>query len=142
MARKAPAGRRPVNPDPVFGSVLVQRIINYMMQDGKKVVAEKQFYGALQLVADRTKQNPLDVMIQAFQNVSPAVEVRSRRVGGATYQVPVEVRPERRIALPIRWLIRYARQRHEKTMSERLAGEIMDAANNLGAAVKKKEDTQ
>jgi len=141
MARKGPVARRPISPDPVFGSVLVQRMINYMMKDGKKVVAEKQFYGALQIVADRTKQNPLEVMIQAFNNVSPAVEVRSRRVGGATYQVPVEVRPERRIALPIRWLIGYARQRHEKTMSERLAGEFMDAANNQGAAVKKKEDT-
>ncbi|NCO37514.1 MAG: 30S ribosomal protein S7 [Armatimonadetes bacterium CG_4_10_14_3_um_filter_66_18] len=141
MARKAPATRRQVLPDPVFESVLVSRMINYMMKDGKKVVAEKQMYGALQLVAERTKRNPLDVLVEAFRNISPQVEVRSRRVGGATYQVPMEVRSERRIALPIRWLIGYARARNEKTMSARLAGEIMDAASSQGAAVKKRDDT-
>ena len=141
MARKAPATRRTIQPDPVFGSVLIQRIINYMMWDGKKSVAERQMYGALQIVAERTGQNPLDTLVRAFNNVLPQVEVRSRRVGGATYQVPIEVRSERRVALPIRWIIQYARQRNERTMGERLASELMDAANGQGAAVKKREDT-
>jgi small subunit ribosomal protein S7 len=141
MPRKGAAPRRQVPGDPVFGSVLAQRFINCLMRKGKKSVAEKVFYGALERIAERTNRNPLEVMAQAIRNVTPLVEVRSRRVGGATYQVPTEVRAERKIALSIRWLIQYARERSERGMTEKLANEILDASRNTGNAVKKKEDT-
>jgi small subunit ribosomal protein S7 len=125
----------------VYNDVLVQRFINRLMVCGKKSVAEKIFYRAMEIVGERTKRNPLEVFHQALKNVMPVLEVRPRRVGGATYQVPMEVRPERRISLGIRWLVTSARKRGGRTMIEKLAAEIMDAANNQGAAVKKREDT-
>jgi small subunit ribosomal protein S7 len=125
----------------VYNDVLVQRFINRLMMCGKKSVAEKIFYRAMEIVGERTKRNPLEVFHQALNNVMPVLEVRPRRVGGATYQVPMEVRPERRISLGIRWLVLSARKRGGRTMIEKLAAEIMDAANNQGAAVKKREDT-
>lgn len=127
--------------DPVYGSELVQRFINKMMVDGKKSVAEGIFYGALIRIEERSGRNPLEVFAQAMKNVTPTVEVRSRRVGGATYQVPTEVRPERKTALAIRWTIDNARKRNEKTMVDKLASELMDAAKGSGTAVKKREDT-
>ncbi|QIB32377.1 30S ribosomal protein S7 [Ancylobacter pratisalsi] len=141
MSRRHRAERREVTPDPKFGSEVLSRFMNAVMYDGKKSVAEKIVYGALDLVENRAKAEPLGVFTSALDNVSPAIEVRSRRVGGATYQVPVEVRPERRQALAIRWLIIAARARNEKTMVERLSGELLDASNNRGTAVKKREDT-
>lgn len=141
MPRKGPAPRRVILPDPVYNDVLVQRFINRLMVCGKKSVAEKIFYRAMEIVGERTKRNPLEVFHQALKNVMPVLEVRPRRVGGATYQVPMEVRPERRISLGIRWLVTSARKRGGRTMIEKLAAEIMDAANNQGAAVKKREDT-
>ena len=141
MSRRHRAERREVTPDPKFGSEVLSRFMNAVMYDGKKSVAEQIVYGALDLVENRSKAEPLGVFTQALDNVSPAIEVRSRRVGGATYQVPVEVRPERRQALAIRWLITAARGRNEKTMVERLSGELLDASNNRGTAVKKREDT-
>jgi len=141
MPRKGPAPRRVLPPDPVYNDVLVQRFINRLMVCGKKSVAEKIFYRAMEIVGERTKRNPLEVFHQALKNVMPVLEVRPRRVGGATYQVPMEVRPERRISLGIRWLVTSARKRGGRTMIEKLAAEIMDAANNQGAAVKKREDT-
>jgi len=141
MPRKGPAPRRVIPPDPVYNDVLVQRFINRLMVCGKKSVAEKIFYRAMEIVGERTKRNPLEVFHQALKNVMPVLEVRPRRVGGATYQVPMEVRPERRISLGIRWLVNSARKRGGRTMIEKLAAEIMDAANNQGAAVKKREDT-
>jgi len=141
MSRRHRAERREVTPDPKFGSEVLSRFMNAVMYDGKKSVAEAIVYGALDLVENRAKAEPLGVFTQALDNVSPAIEVRSRRVGGATYQVPVEVRPERRQALAIRWLITAARARNEKTMVERLSGELLDASNNRGTAVKKREDT-
>ncbi|MCL6474221.1 MAG: 30S ribosomal protein S7 [Firmicutes bacterium] len=141
MPRKGPAPRRVIPPDPVYNDVLVQRFINRLMVCGKKSVAEKIFYRAMEIVGERTKRNPLEVFHQALKNVMPVLEVRPRRVGGATYQVPMEVRPERRISLGIRWLVTSARKRGGRTMIEKLAAEIMDAANNQGAAVKKREDT-
>ncbi|MCK0199051.1 30S ribosomal protein S7 [Ancylobacter sp. 6x-1] len=141
MSRRHRAERREVTPDPKFGSEVLSRFMNAVMYDGKKSVAEAIVYGALDLVEGRAKAEPLGVFTQALDNVSPAIEVRSRRVGGATYQVPVEVRPERRQALAIRWLITAARARNEKTMVERLSGELLDASNNRGTAVKKREDT-
>ncbi|CAA0090508.1 30S ribosomal protein S7 [Starkeya nomas] len=141
MSRRHRAERREVTPDPKFGSEVLSRFMNAVMYDGKKSVAEAIVYGALDLVENRAKAEPLGVFTQALDNVSPAIEVRSRRVGGATYQVPVEVRPERRQALAIRWLITAARGRNEKTMVERLSGELLDASNNRGTAVKKREDT-
>jgi small subunit ribosomal protein S7 len=141
MSRRHSAEKREINPDPKFGDLIVSKFMNSIMYDGKKSVAETIVYGALDLVESRTRQNPVQVFHQALQNVAPAIEVRSRRVGGATYQVPVEVRTERRQALAIRWLITAARARNEKTMVDRLSGELLDASNNRGTAVKKREDT-
>ena len=141
MPRRRRAEKREINPDPKFGDVVLSKFINNLMYDGKKSVAEKIVYGALDNIQKKMRRDPLEVFHEAIDNVKPQVEVRSRRVGGATYQVPVEVRPERRQALAIRWIIQAARARSEKTMMERLANELMEAANNRGAAVKKKEDT-
>ena len=141
MSRRHRAVRRDINTDPKFGDVVLSKFMNNLMLQGKKSVAESIVYGAFDRIQDRTKQDPLGVFHQALDNVSPSIEVRSRRVGGATYQVPVEVRIERRQALAIRWLITAARGRNENTMVDRLSGELMDAANNRGTAVKKREDT-
>jgi len=141
MPRKGEVRRRDVLPDPKFHDRLVTKFVNAMMFGGKKSSAERIFYGALDLVAQRTKEDPLVIFRRALDNVKPSVEVRSRRVGGATYQVPVEVRPVRRMSLGMRWLVSFARGRGEKSMADRLAGEILDAANSRGAAIKKKEDT-
>ena len=141
MPRRRRAEKREVNPDPKFGDVVLSKFINCVMYDGKKSVAEKIVYGALDRIQKKMRRDPLEVFHEAIDNVKPQVEVRSRRVGGATYQVPVEVRPERRQTLAIRWIIHAARARNENTMMERLANELMEAANNRGAAVKKKEDT-
>ena len=141
MSRRHSAEKREINPDPKFGDLVVTKFMNAVMHDGKKSVAETIVYGALDQVQSKTKQEPVTVFHQALDNVAPHVEVRSRRVGGATYQVPVDVRPERRQALAIRWLITAARNRNESTMVDRLSGELMDAANNRGTAVKKREDT-
>ena len=141
MSRRRAAERREVLPDPKFGDNAVTRFMNSVMIDGKKSAAERIVYGALEQVQQKSKQEPLTVFHEALTNVRPHIEVRSRRVGGATYQVPVEVRPDRRQALAIRWLIEAARARSENTMTLRLAGELMDAANNRGNAVKKREDT-
>jgi small subunit ribosomal protein S7 len=141
MSRRHSAEKREINPDPKFGDLVVTKFMNAVMYDGKKSVAETIVYGALDQVQAKTKQEPVSVFHQALDNVAPHVEVRSRRVGGATYQVPVDVRPERRQALAIRWLITAARNRNETTMVDRLSGELMDAANNRGTAVKKREDT-
>ena len=141
MSRRHSAEKREINPDPKFGDLIVTKFMNAVMYDGKKSVAETIVYGALDQVQAKTKQEPVTVFHQALDNVAPHVEVRSRRVGGATYQVPVDVRPERRQALAIRWLIAAARNRNETTMVDRLSGELMDAANNRGTAVKKREDT-
>jgi small subunit ribosomal protein S7 len=141
MSRRHSADKREINPDPKFGDLVVTKFMNAVMYDGKKSVAETIVYGALDQVQTKTKQEPVAVFHQALDNVAPHVEVRSRRVGGATYQVPVDVRPERRQALAIRWLITAARNRNESTMVDRLSGELMDAANNRGTAVKKREDT-
>jgi small subunit ribosomal protein S7 len=141
MSRRHSAEKREINPDPKFGDLIVTKFMNAVMYDGKKSVAETIVYGALDQVQAKTKQEPVTVFHQALDNVAPHVEVRSRRVGGATYQVPVDVRPERRQALAIRWLIAAARNRNETTMVDLLSGELMDAANNRGTAVKKREDT-
>ncbi|GIL01664.1 MAG: 30S ribosomal protein S7 [Alphaproteobacteria bacterium] len=141
MSRRHRAEKREVNPDPKYGDVVVTKFMNALMLDGKKSVAESIVYGALETIERKARQNPVESFHQALSNVAPHVEVRSRRVGGATYQVPVEVRAERRQALAIRWLIGAARKRNESTMVARLSGELMDAANNRGAAVKKREDT-
>ena len=141
MSRRHSAEKREINPDPKFGDLIVTKFMNAVMYDGKKSIAETIVYGALDQVQEKTKQEPVAVFHQALDNVAPHVEVRSRRVGGATYQVPVDVRPERRQALAIRWLISAARNRNETTMVDRLSGELMDAANNRGTAVKKREDT-
>src|SRR5512139_2245740 len=141
MPRKGEVRRRDVLPDPKFHDRLVTKFVNAMMYGGKKSTAERIFYGALDIVAQRTKEDPLVIFRRALDNVKPSVEVRSRRVGGATYQVPVEVRPVRRMSLGMRWLVSFARSRGEKSMADRLAGEIVDAANSRGAAIKKKEDT-
>jgi small subunit ribosomal protein S7 len=130
-----------VLPDPKFGSTLVTKFINCMMFEGKKGVAETIFYKAMDILEQRAKKDPIEVFMQALENAKPVVEVKSRRVGGATYQVPVEIRPERRQALGIRWIISYSRERSEKTMFQKLAGELMDAFNNTGSTIKKKEDT-
>jgi small subunit ribosomal protein S7 len=141
MSRRHRAEKREINPDPKFGDTVVTKFMNAIMLDGKKSVAERIVYGAFDTIADKTKQEPVELFHQALDNVAPHVEVRSRRVGGATYQVPVDVRPERRQALAIRWMIAAARKRNETTMVDRLSGELMDAANNRGSAVKKREDT-
>ena len=141
MPRRGNVPKREILPDPVYQSVLVTKLINSIMLDGKKGVAQKVVYDAFDIIANKTKKEPLDVFTQAMENIMPSLEVKARRVGGATYQVPIEVRPDRRQTLGLRWLTNYSRARSEKTMKERLAGEIMDAANNLGAAVKKREDT-
>ncbi|BCX18613.1 MAG: 30S ribosomal protein S7 [Geminicoccaceae bacterium] len=140
MRRRA-AEKREVLPDPKYGDQVVAKFINCVMREGKKSVAEKIVYGAFDRISKRTGKDPLELFHHALENVKPALEVRSRRVGGATYQVPVEVRPERRQALAIRWIIQTAQARSEKTMIERLAGELLDAANGRGAAFKKREDT-
>jgi small subunit ribosomal protein S7 len=141
MSRRHRAEKREINPDPKFGDLVVSKFMNNLMNAGKKSVAESIVYGALDRIHAKTKQEPLSIFHQALDNVAPAIEVRSRRVGGATYQVPVEVRPERRQALAIRWLIQAARGRNENTMVDRLSGELLDASNNRGTAVKKREDT-
>jgi len=141
MSRRHSAEKREINPDPKFGDLVVTKFMNAIMLHGKKSVAETIVYSALDQVQSKTKQEPVTVFHQALDNVAPHVEVRSRRVGGATYQVPVDVRPERRQALAIRWLITAARKRNETTMVDRLSGELLDAANNRGTAVKKREDT-
>ena len=141
MSRRHRAERREVLPDAKFGDIVVTRFMNCLMYHGKKSVAEGIVYGAFDTINEKTSQDPVQVFHEALDNVSPAIEVRSRRVGGATYQVPVEVRPERRKALAIRWLINAARARNERTMRDRLSGELLDAAQNRGAAVKKREDT-
>ena len=141
MPRKGPVTKRDVLPDPVYGSKLLTRFINKIMLDGKKGVAERIVYDAFDLVRAKTGKEPLEVFDAAMQNVMPLLEVRARRVGGANYQVPVEVRADRKTTLGIRWLVNYSRLRGERTMYERVAGEIMDASNGTGAAVKKREDT-
>ena len=141
MSRRHRAEKREIIPDPKFGDIVVTKFMNSVMYDGKKSVAETIVYGAFDVIEQRTKNPPLEVFRQALDNVAPAIEVRSRRVGGATYQVPVEVRTERRQALAIRWIIQAARGRNDKTMVERLSAELLDASNNRGNAVKKREDT-
>ena len=140
MSRRHKAEKREIIPDPKFGDIVVTKFMNAVMYDGKKSVAEGIVYGALGIIESKTKQNPLGVFEQALDNVMPSIEVRSRRVGGATYQVPVEVRHDRRQALGLRWIINAARDRNEKTMTERLSAELLDASNNRGNAVKKRED--
>ena len=141
MPRRGNVPKREVLPDPMYNSVLVTKLVNSVMLDGKKGVAQKVVYSAFDMIKDKTGNEPLDVFNQAMENIMPAVEVKTRRVGGANYQVPIEVRPARRQTLGLRWLTNYSRARSEKTMRERLAGEIMDACNNTGSAVKKREDT-
>jgi small subunit ribosomal protein S7 len=141
MARRRVAARREILPDPKFGSILLTKFVNMIMQDGKKSTAERIIYGALDQIADKKGGDPLEALDGAMDNVRPMVEVKSRRVGGATYQVPVEVRAKRRDSLAMRWLIEAARKRSEKSMALRLAGELMDASDQRGSAVKKREDT-
>jgi small subunit ribosomal protein S7 len=141
MPRKGPAPKRPIVTDPVYQSQLVTQLVNKVLLDGKKSTAERIVYGALEGCRDKTGNDPVVTLKRALDNVKPSLEVRSRRVGGATYQVPVEVRPGRSTTLALRWLIDYSRQRREKTMTERLMNEIIDASNGLGASVKKREDT-
>ncbi|RHW36241.1 30S ribosomal protein S7 [Lysinibacillus yapensis] len=140
MPRKGPVSKRDVLPDPIYNSKLVTRLINKMMIDGKRGTSQKILYGAFDLVQERSGKEALEVFEAALNNVMPVLEVRARRVGGSNYQVPVEVRPERRITLGLRYLVNYSRLRGEKTMEERLANEILDASNNTGASVKKRED--
>ena len=140
MPRRRVAAKRGILPDPKYGNVTLAKFMNHVMESGKKSVAERIVYGALNTIKEKTKKDPIVVFDAALENVAPMVEVKSRRVGGATYQVPVEVRPSRRTALAMRWLVEYARQRGEKSMPARLAGEMMDAADNKGGAVKKRED--
>ena len=141
MPRRGNVPKREVLPDPMYRSVLVTKLINSIMLDGKKGVAQKVVYSAFDIVKEQTGKDPLEVFTTAMENIMPSLEVKARRVGGATYQVPMEVRPERRQTLGLRWLTTYACKRSERTMKERLAGELMDAANNLGSAVKKREET-
>ena len=140
MPRRGNVPKREILPDPMYNSVLVTKLVNSIMLDGKKGVAQKIVYGAFEQVAEQTGKDALEVFDEAMNNVMPELEVKARRIGGSTYQVPIEVRPDRRQALALRWLTTYSRARGEKTMKERLANEIMDAANNTGSSVKKKED--
>jgi len=141
LPRKGPVAHREIGPDDVYHSVVVARFVNKLMYDGKKGVAQSVFYRAMEIIREKTKKEPLEVFEAAIRNISPVLEVKPRRVGGATYQVPVEVNPRRKLILAIRWLISTARKRSEKTMDQRLAAEIVDAAGNTGVTVKKKEDT-
>ncbi|MDX1357883.1 MAG: 30S ribosomal protein S7 [Clostridia bacterium] len=141
MPRKGHIPKRDVLPDPMYNDRVVTKLINNIMLDGKKGTAQKICYGAFDIIRDKTGNDPLDVFKQALDNIMPVLEVKARRVGGSTYQVPIEVRPDRRQALGLRWMVSYARRRGERTMRERLAGEIMDAVNGMGGAFKKKEDT-
>ena len=141
MPRKGHVAKRDVLPDPIYNSKLVSRLINNIMQDGKKCTAQTILYNAFDIIAEKTGREPMEVFEEAIENIMPVLEVKARRIGGANYQVPVEVRPERRITLGLRWLVQYSRSRGEKTMEQRLANEIIDAANNTGASVKKREDT-
>ena len=141
MPRKGPAPKRPIDVDPVYGSQLVSQLVSKVLQDGKKQVAQRIVYGALEGTREKTGTDPVITLKRALDNVRPTLEVRSRRVGGATYQVPVEVKPARAHTLALRWLVGYSRARREKTMTERLMNEILDASNGLGASVKKREDT-
>jgi len=140
VPRNGPAQRRDLQPDPVYRSVLVTQVVNKVLSRGKRTLAERLVYGALTLVSERSGADPIATLKRAIENTRPELEVKSRRVGGATYQVPVEVRPRRATTLAIRWLVGYSRQRREKTMAERLAGEILDASNGVGNAVKRRED--
>ena len=141
MPRKGPATRRSLQPDPIYRSTLVTQLVNKILQRGKRSVAERIVYDALKTVEEKTGSDPIDTLKRAIENVRPQLEVRSRRVGGATYQVPVEVRPRRATTLAIRWLVGFARDRRERTMADRLANELLDASNGLGATVKRREDT-
>ena len=141
MPRRGFVPKRDVLPDPVYHSVLVTKLVNNIMYDGKKGVAQKIVYGAFDIVKEKTGKNPEEVFVAAMDNIMPVLEIKARRVGGATYQVPMEVRPERRQTLGLRWITTYSRARSERTMKERLAGEILDAINNLGNSVKKRDDT-
>ena len=141
MPRRGNVPKREILPDPMYNSVLVTKLVNSIMLDGKKGVAQKVVYGAFDIIQEKTGKEPLEVFSAALENIMPSLETKSRRVGGSTYQVPMEVRPERRQTLGLRWLTAYARQRSERTMQERLAGEILDAVNGAGGAVKKREDT-
>ncbi len=140
MPRRGNVPKREILPDPIYNSVLVTKLINGVMLDGKKGVAQKVVYDAFSAIKDKSGKEPLDVFTEAMNNIMPSLEVKARRVGGATYQVPLEIRPERRQTLGLRWLVTYSRSRSEKTMKDRLANEIMDASNNTGASVKKRED--
>ena len=140
MPRRGNVPKREVLPDPLYNSILVTKLVNSIMLDGKKGVAQKVVYGAFDIIKEKTGNEPLEVFVAAMENIMPSLETKSRRVGGSTYQVPMEVRPARRQTLGLRWLTTYSRKRSEKTMKERLAAEIMDAANNTGSAVKKRED--
>lgn len=141
MPRRGYVPKREIIVDPKYQSKLVSKLINVIMKDGKKSISEKICYGAFEIIKNKTGMDPLKVFKQAIENIKPILEVRPRRVGGATYQVPMEVRPQRRLSLALRWLVNYSRQRKEKTMKERLAAEILDAYNNVGASIKKKEET-
>ena len=141
MPRKGHIAKREIMPDPMYNSEVITKLINKVMWDGKKVTAQKIVYGAFNIVSEKTGREALDAFAQALANVTPALEVKARRVGGATYQVPMEIRAERKQSLAIRWLVEYARKRNEHTMEEKLAGEMMDAINGAGGAFKKKEDT-
>ena len=141
MSRRHSAEKREIQPDPKFGDLIVSKFMNNVMRAGKKSVAESIVYGAFEIIEKKTRQDPLAIFHGALENIAPQIEVRSRRVGGATYQVPVEVRTERRQALAIRWLLNSSNSRNEKTMTERLSAELLDASNNRGNAVKKREDT-
>ena len=141
MPRKGHVPKREVMPDPIYGDVVVTKLINNIMLDGKKGIAQAIVYGAFEIVKEKTGEEPTEVFRQALENIMPVLEIKARRIGGATYQVPIQVRPERRQTLGLRWLVTYSRNRGEKTMKERLAKEILDAVNNTGASVKKREDT-
>jgi small subunit ribosomal protein S7 len=140
MPRKGPAKKREITPDPVYGSRLLSRLINRVLMDGKKGVAEKIVYGALEIIEQKSSHSGIEVFEEAMKNVMPVIEVKARRVGGSTYQVPVEVRSDRKVSLAMRWIVTYARRRGGHTMTEKLAAELLDAANNTGASIKKKED--